>query len=700
MKARVFSALFLLSWIPVLCASSTDLRPPANEPAQVKIDGASVSLVYQGLTIFSGRVQNPMDLRSVSSRSMKDGDRVSQVVVFYSKAGDRPVVLSGTVEGSDESFPCESDPRLAGLTMVRHSSGLSRSRLNNAVYDRRRDTLLSVDDPWRATVEVTPQKEDGPSRLFAFRVSGGEIVLRFRPRFYQKHRGLAYFEPWSYRAWPRSVAGWCSWFAFFEDVTEADMLRTADVFGEVMAPFGFEFLQIDAGYNRALGPPPSWLIANDKFPGGMSNLARYIKSKGLRPGIWTSVAFDDVPFVEAHKTWFVRDPQGNPARGNWIYYSLDGSNDKALQGLVHPLYKGLKDQGWEYFKVDSLRHLRYEGYNSNPGYFAAKKADPVTAFRNVVKAVRSEIGLENFLLGCWGVRPELVGLIDGCRIGTDGFSFAGLSQYNSFNNVVWRNDPDHIELSDQEAFRSTTVTSLTGSLMMLTDKPERYRTRFAEPAKRSAPVLFTLPGQVYDVDPSRSQRIGGADAEVSGKEPKPFDAGLSPQCHLYALEVNRPFENWLVLGRTGGDLSRVRMADLGLYPDKEYYVFEFWEKRLVGSFVGVFPVGRIDPAFNCQVFILRERKPYPQVLATNRHLTGGGVDLLDAAWNGDRLSGRSRVVAGDPYDIYLSLPAGYVLKDFVCQGGRIVSAPEVFEGTVRLRILADTSCEVDWEARF
>jgi hypothetical protein len=57
------------------------------------------------------------------------------------------------------------------------------------------------------------------------------------------------------------------------------------------------------------------------------------------------------------------------------------------------------------------------------------------------------------------------------------------------------------------------------------------------------------------------------------------------------------------------------------------------------------------------------------------------------------------VVAGDPYDIYLSLPAGYVLKDFVCRGGR-ASAPEVLEGTARLRILADTSCEVDWEARF
>ena len=87
------------------------------------------------------------------------------------------------------------------------------------------------------------------------------------------------------------------------------------------------------------------------------------------------------------------------------------------------------------------------------------------------------------------------------------------------------------------------VTSLTGSLLLLTDKPERYRTPIVEPAKRAAPVLVTLPGQIFDVDPSRSAELWRVDAEVSGREPKPFDAGLTPACHLYLLEVNRPFED-------------------------------------------------------------------------------------------------------------------------------------------------------------
>ena len=76
-------------------------------------------------------------------------------------------------------------------------------------------------------------------------------MFRFRPRFYQKHRGLQAFEPWTYVVWPRPIVGWCSWFAFLDKVTEQDVKHTADVISEVLRPFGYEYLQIDDGYQRA-----------------------------------------------------------------------------------------------------------------------------------------------------------------------------------------------------------------------------------------------------------------------------------------------------------------------------------------------------------------------------------------------------------------------------------------------------------------
>ncbi len=239
------------------------------------------------------------------------------------------------------------------------------------------------------------------------------------------------------------------------------------------------------------------------------------------------------------------------------------------------------------------------------------------------------------------IRPELIGLIDGCRIGTDGFSYAGMAQFNSWNNVVWRNDPDHIELND-DRYRSTLVTSLTGSILLLTDKPELYRTAAAEPALRAAPVLWTVPGQIFDVDPSRSGELGRVGAEVSGSGPRVFDASLRPTCDLFLLEIERPFEDWFVLGRTGESVREIKFADLGLDPAKEYYVFEFWSKRLLGSFSGSFAPGPLDPQFRCQALAIRERSPHPQVLATSRHVTCGGADLAGLRWRDGMLSGTSR----------------------------------------------------------
>jgi len=683
--------------------------PPPNEPAVVEMAGEAITIRYHGGTIFEGRIKNRDALARATVNAVRAGTAVDQVVALTARSGRVPLELAGTVSGSDQAFAAESDRPLRGLPIVRHSSGPSRSLRNHAVYDRQWDWVLSVDDHPRTAVRVVPLTDASGRRTFSLEAKDGEILLRFRPRFYQQHRGLSHFEPWTYRTWAHPIVGWCSWFAFFDRVTESDIKRTADTVADVLAPFGYEYIQIDDGYQRATGAPEYWLKPNDKFPGGMPALAAYIRQKGLKPGIWTNATFSQTDIAEQHKSWFVLDPQGGLARGNWIDHIVDGSNPEALDQLVRPIYRELQRSGWEYFKLDALRHLRYEGYNSYGGHFAKKGASLVEAFRSYVRSVRDEIGRDRFMLACWGIRPELIGIVDGCRLGTDGFSFAGLAQFNSFNNVVWRNDPDHIELSEREAWRSTMVTSLTGSLFMLTDKPERYRTEFADPARRTAPVLMTLPGQLYDVDPSRSANLWRADVEVSGRDPKPFDAGLEPAAHLYLLEINRPFESWVVLGRTGGAIDQVPFDQLGLDPAKEYVVFEFWEKRLLGSVTKAFVPGVISPRFNSQAFVVRERVAHPQVVATNRHITGGGVDLLDVRWREGSLAGRSRIVGGDPYDVYITEPAGFVFDKATCDGAQLSgalregarSSSAAREGAlVKITCRADASREIGWTATF
>ncbi len=677
-------------------AASGGVVPPPNEAARIEIKDGHITAIYAGRTIFDGTIEGDSAKLQTRSRVYRTGDRVEQVVYFFG-GSPTPLKLDGLVRGSEEAFACEADRRDrrgAGPLIVRHVSGRSRSLLNRAVYDRGSDWVLSIDAGPAATVAP----ESDAAGAFRLAASGNEIILRFRPRFYQKHRGLSFFEPWTYKPWPASVAGWISWFAFYDRITEADVVETAAVFSEALKAYGYDYFQIDDGFQQIQGAPEKWLNPNAKFPKGLKYLVDVIKSHGLIPGLWTAASCLDTELPAAHPEWFVRDAAGKPVIGNWVGSVLDASIQAALDNVVTPLYKGLMAQGWRYIKLDALRHLRYEGYNANRDYFEKKKADPVAAFRKYVRTVRDTIGRDTFLLACWGIRPELVGLADACRIGDDGFAYAGLSQYNSYNNVVWRNDPDHIEL-DADGYRSTLVTTLTGSLMMLTDKPAVYRTAAIEPAKRTAPVLFTRPGQVYDVDPSRSDQIGRVDSEVSGSGPRPFDAGYTPACFLYSLEIDRPFESWLVLGRTGGEFAEIRLADLGLDPAKEYFVFEFWSKRLLGSFAGAFAPGALDPKFRSQAFIIRERRTHPQLLATSRHVTGGGVDLDDVRWDGAALAGQSRGVAGDPYVLYLTEPDGYAFDKAEAAGAKVEKIEH--EGKlVKITLTPAASGPLSWTARF
>ena len=566
-----------LSVLPVVLPAQQPAAPP-NGPATVEFRNSRLTLSYGGRVILSATLTSSGEGPEVRALVDTSGDVVTQVIKWTATRG-AGLTLTGAVHAGAEAFAAATERRTDAAPMVRNSVGPSGSRLNRAVYDRRSDWLLSFDEPTAVTVDARPAA--GAGTTFTLRAAGSEIILRFRPRFYQKHRGLAEYRPWTYDVWRPSVAGWTSWYAFLDTVTERNVRDAADVMHDVLAPFGYDYLQIDDGYERSpIGVPAHWLHPNAKFPSGLPALERYIAGRGLRPGIWTNVSFADSAYAFAHRSEFVADANGTPASGNWIGYVMDGSNPATMRDLVRPVYDSLAGMGWQYFKLDALRHLRYEGYNSHAGYFAARGLDRERVYRGFVQAVRDAIGDDAFLLACWGIRPELVGLVDAVRVGTDGFGYGGFSEYNSFNNVVWRNDPDHIQLTAPDAYRAATLASLTGSLLMLTDQPAVYRTARAEIARRTAPVLFTQPEQVYDVDPSRSALIARAATAVSGSGPRAFDADKRLVVPLYLLDVNRPFERWTVLARTGGpDTARIRFADLGLDPARPRLVFEFWSRR-------------------------------------------------------------------------------------------------------------------------
>ena len=690
------ATLALISLGLSMCSPSPDMEAPPNTPALLTREGNTIILSYAGVEIMSLTTDLSPDAFTVKELKEEPDGKVSHLFTVSTPDG-RPMNISGIIRAGKESFTCEADRRIEGTQVVRHTFGLSHSLLNRAVYDRRSDWLLSADQSYTsASLRIVPEVTDSTGITYEVRMTGNEVTFRFRPHYYQRHRGLTYYEPWTYDVWKEPVAGWCSWFAYKTSVTEENVREAADILAETMKPYGLEYIQIDDGYQQPGGSPEAWINSNNKFPSGLDSLAAYISSRGFKPGIWTNVAVHDSAWAYSHPGWFVRNDDGTPASGRWIGYILNGSDKEMPDSVISPVYSRFRDEGWKYFKLDALRHLLFEGYNSHSGFFSGGSAGREEAFRNVVRRVREETGPDNFLLACWGVLPGVVGLADGCRIGNDGYGYTALAQYNSFNNVVWRNDPDHIELTPQEAYRSCIATSLTGSLFMVTDKPEVYRTDLITPARKSLPVLFTLPGQVFDLDPSRSANLDRVSTEMSGSGERESDGSRTSPFDLFMLELNMPWERWCVLGRLGDKEDFISLTDLGLEQGKEYLLYEFWSDTFLGVVTDTVRFGSIDPRFNCQLFCIRPLQPNPQVLATSRHISCGATDLSAVTWNKGSLSGTSNIVPGDEYTLIINEPAGYSTPVVTLTGGTLVSDKR--DGTVRrIRMVSPDSKEFSWK---
>ncbi|MCL1907780.1 MAG: alpha-galactosidase [Holophagaceae bacterium] len=710
--------------------------PPPNAPAAIggNLESGSIKLKYHNRTIASfsvaieenGKNRKPRKGEVEFSHTSFATDLVEQRITFILNSSDAnaQLVVTGKVFGSVESFPAETlGEAQKTFSIVRNSVGISRNLRNNAIYDRKWDWVIEAVAHDRTAIEPVSESDGG--NTFNMESHGSAIELAFRPHYYRAYKNLKYFEPWKQPVRKDSISGWCSWWAYRTSFAQKDLDEILDVFSEKkLGDFGYKWIQIDDTFQGGSGTPESWIKWNDKFPDGMKGYADRVRAAGFEPAIWIGAFFRDNETLEKHPEWFVQNTNGELVRGPWLFYGIDATVPEAAKNLVYPTYRAFSDAGFTYVKIDTLRHLLYDGINVSGGHGSERGFSADDVFRAYLKTARQGLGKDPFLLACWGVLPEAIGFADGCRLGGDGFGPATMQQYNSWNGVVWRNDPDHCDILPRErgmgvgnvlqtaktqAYLTDTVlrptlASISGSMLMISDRPEVYRDDAnLEGIKRAAPVLFTVPGQLYDFDPRKSDNVIKLDrADVKqGGPPSPIDADQEGEvCPWWLLEVNKPFERWNVLGRMNWTDSEfgsetVRFSDLGLDPDKDYLVFEFWTKQ----FLGVSSKEYVAPKLGVkgtQLFSIREFAGHPQIASTSRHISQGGHDLESAVWDGRKniLKARSLVVAGDSYEITVFVPEGYVLESSSPSGA-------VAEGQlVKLKIDPKQTGSIDWEVKF
>jgi hypothetical protein len=305
------------------------------------------------------------------------------------------------------------------------------------------------------------------------------------PHYYRDTLGVKYYRPIDKTIFPLPPSGLCTWYYYYQDINEKEVKRNTDWIADHLKEYGARYVQIDDGWQaeRKDGKHGSrdWTAVDKAFPGGMAELAGYIKSKGLLPGIWIAPhGQSSEEVVKNNPGVFLLKPDGTSAsktwEGDWL---VDGSSAEG-NTYMKKLFETMTGWGYEYFKIDGQPIVpeEYDGTRAmmkNPG-----EADET--YRKTLNTIRNAIGPSRYLLGCWGLPIEGAGIMNGTRTGGDvvlgwgGFFTALEPTMESYwqHNILWYTDPDVMLLRQpltlEQARVWATLQGRTGQALMSSDR--------------------------------------------------------------------------------------------------------------------------------------------------------------------------------------------------------------------------------------
>lgn len=442
--------------------------------------------------------------------------------------------------------------------------------------------------------------------------------------------------------------GWCSWYYYFTNVSEDDLIKNLNFFKNNKNAIPIDFFQLDDGYFTHIG---DFNDINSKFPNGLNFLFNRINESGFKGGIWTAPFFAEKKskLFKQHRDWFLKHKDTNKmlkvhfgASWNVYLYGLDLSNPQVLDYLSN-FYKNLmtfnnasqsmSSNLISLFKIDFLHAaVPIEGKFFNPSLTRAQ------ILYNGVKTIRDAIGTKNYLLACGAPLGPCVGLVNAMRIGEDtaprweevnqqliesGIHTPGLKVslintiYRSFmHRNFWINDPDclmirrnNTELTKEEIKLQLTVIGLSGGQVLISDDMTTLSDEEVNDAKLLIPPY----------NPNNSYAIA-------------VDALISKLPTIYMLKTNEIIgKRYLVAIINWGDSTinrRISLNDMRINKHNQansFVVFDYWNKKIVGKFDAsqIIELGDIAPHSCKYLSIIPYIKDKPILLSTSLHISQG-----------------------------------------------------------------------------
>ena len=666
----------------------------------------------------------PAPLTRIPARLL---DREGTPVVWF---GNSEVKVSyGAEVPGVPSFLPRHNPEVMYFSLGQVSNPLLHS-----LFDR--STGIAIDFP--VHTRMLRNAADADEVAVTIPVEDSALV-RLYPDYFTKILGFPFYIPFNDMYFPSAPMVWSSWTSYYEAVTEADIVRNTDWLAENLRPYGFQYVQLDDGYDRDETGQHYWIENWDrrKFPHGPQWLTSYIKSQGLRAGIWL-VPNANAGAVQQHPEWYLRYKKDGNIIKDYDTPALDTTNPEALD-YVRKIMTTLDDWGFDYYKFDGEFALPLYIPGVDRGKLHDPNVDPLVNYRARLNMIRETIGPHRFIEGCPSSTPlNGIGFFNSYFTGHDLYAnwegmfplFSSITGSAFLNHLVVYVMPGEgmevgLQMSVEEAARkrprvvldtirkreypvtgvgtttseARTVVSwvaLTGVVYPLASVMPEVPPERLELLHKTLPSMPILPVDLF----SR-----GSDMDWDTFKHTTPDTYIHHYPEILDLKVNAPagvydvaaFTNW----RSQPASRRIWLAEkLGLSDNDPYVVFDFWNQRLLGVFRKKIDVA-VEP-HDTRVLLIHRLTGHPQLVGISRHITGV-FSLEGYQWDpaSRRLSGISEAIASERYALTVYVPRGdRFLRAAAACGGKPVAVASAQTGNAVTVSFPGQSGKVEWEIWF
>jgi hypothetical protein len=409
-----------------------------------------------------------------------------------------------------------------------------------------------------------------------------------------------------------SPIGWWSWTAYYFGLNQGAAITNAEWLAENLKQFGYNYYQIDEGYQYARG---EYLTPDaNLFPRGLSYVGDVVRRNGLTFGVWTAPfeVSERAWVYQNHKDWLLHNAAGqlihigNVTNHTDRLYVLDTTNPGA-QDYLKQTYSTLYNWGVRFIKMDFMDDSAVEGAYYRPNTTALE------AQHIGLNIIRSTVG-EDVVLDKDG-SPMLnpVGIVDTGRISQDtGHTFvasrdaaSGIAARYYMNRNFFVADPDAFTVSTQtvddqswhggrrqlsleEAKVSIALAAVAGGMFELGDDMPTLGTSQDRMSLVKNAALLDM------------ARLGRASTPTDLMTYAPSDV----QPSIFLLKEDNRQSILTIFNWTEGELKRaINLASLGLKGSGDYQITEvFGDQSCCSNSSGT--INLVQPAHSVRMLKL------------------------------------------------------------------------------------------------